>query len=465
MKAISTGLLQFYDPNTGKPVANGYVATYDTISGSPKETFADINGSVANANPVPLDSTGSAYIFGEGSYTFVIKNQAGVNVRTIENIGVLAGGAYEIDGEIVNGEQEIATINAGAGTFTFTVSGTSGLVFAGNFYYEIIGQNKTGGSIYTPNLTYHPGQNAAPAVASYPPTLVLAAKQNIKYYRLFTIERSIDIFRVLIDIGINGRSAGQLNLLDTTVNSPNTTNYTQYQFAIYKAAYIDVVSGSKTASGLTQKLKMRYPAELIWKSDVIDTTSIRSWPNVIARSDGTYSYDGYLPVLSWDGTNELGNSTFNTTRLNRGVYFIAISRFMTGDGYGDGTPSIQSEIRNIGIASANRSAASAAQSSARWNVDSSQSISMVQPYAFSRLTALSVSYTYARESGGVIQNSLGGIAASTSITIYDTTDDTQIREFIDSPAAEFINGDNEFYLGGSTISSSSLCIYGLHALL
>ena len=99
MKAITTGLLQFYDPTTGKPVANGYVATYDTISNSPKETFADINGTVANPNPVPLDATGSAYIFGEGSYTFVIKNQAGVNVRTIENIGVLAGGAYEVDGD------------------------------------------------------------------------------------------------------------------------------------------------------------------------------------------------------------------------------------------------------------------------------------------------------------------------------------------------------------------------------
>jgi hypothetical protein len=99
MKAISTGLLQFYDPNTGKPVANGFVATYDTVSTSPKETFSDVNGLVTNPNPVPLDATGSAYIFGEGSYTFVVKNQAGVNVRTIENIGVLAGGAYEIDGD------------------------------------------------------------------------------------------------------------------------------------------------------------------------------------------------------------------------------------------------------------------------------------------------------------------------------------------------------------------------------
>jgi len=108
MKAIDTGLLQFYDPNTGKPVANGYVATYDTISTSPKETFADINGEVTNPNPVPLDSTGSAYIFGEGSYTFVIKNSAGVNVRTIENIGVLAGGAYEVDGDT-------PTINIGGG--------------------------------------------------------------------------------------------------------------------------------------------------------------------------------------------------------------------------------------------------------------------------------------------------------------------------------------------------------------
>lgn len=108
MKAITTGLLQFYDPTTGKPVANGYVATYDTVSMSPKESFADINGSVTNPNPVPLDSTGSAYIFGEGTYTWVIKNNAGVNVRTIENIGVLAGGAYEIDGDT-----KVASIGGG----------------------------------------------------------------------------------------------------------------------------------------------------------------------------------------------------------------------------------------------------------------------------------------------------------------------------------------------------------------
>lgn len=99
VKPINPGLLQFYDPNTGKPVAGGFVATYDTISNSPKVTYKNLGATVENPNPVPLDATGSAYIFGEGTYNFVVKNAAGVTVRNLNNIGVDIASGYEVSSD------------------------------------------------------------------------------------------------------------------------------------------------------------------------------------------------------------------------------------------------------------------------------------------------------------------------------------------------------------------------------
>jgi len=58
---------QFCDAN-GKPLAGGYVYFYEVGTTTPKATYQDLALSVANANPVILDSAGRATIWGSGNY-------------------------------------------------------------------------------------------------------------------------------------------------------------------------------------------------------------------------------------------------------------------------------------------------------------------------------------------------------------------------------------------------------------
>lgn len=114
MKAIQPGLIQFYDPNTGNPVANGSVATYDTISYSPKTSYADVNGETENPNPVPLDSTGSCYLFGDGSYNLNVFDNTGTLVREFQDVGIETTSGYVVGPD----SAVLSPGDGGTGTFT-----------------------------------------------------------------------------------------------------------------------------------------------------------------------------------------------------------------------------------------------------------------------------------------------------------------------------------------------------------
>jgi len=48
---------QFFD-NNGVPLNGGLIYTYQAGSSTPLATYTDINGTVANANPIVLNSSG-----------------------------------------------------------------------------------------------------------------------------------------------------------------------------------------------------------------------------------------------------------------------------------------------------------------------------------------------------------------------------------------------------------------------
>jgi hypothetical protein len=78
--------LQFFDDN-GAPLAGGKVYYYDAGTSDAKDTYSDQAGTIANANPVILDSAGRATIFlGSGSYKQVVKTSADVLVSTVDGI-------------------------------------------------------------------------------------------------------------------------------------------------------------------------------------------------------------------------------------------------------------------------------------------------------------------------------------------------------------------------------------------
>src|SRR5688572_11891898 len=80
-------ILQFMD-NAGEPLSGGLLYTYAPGTTTNKTTYTDENLSVANANPIVLDSAGRCTIFltdGE-EYKFVLQTSAAVTLRTIDEV-------------------------------------------------------------------------------------------------------------------------------------------------------------------------------------------------------------------------------------------------------------------------------------------------------------------------------------------------------------------------------------------
>lgn len=94
---LQTGYIRFYDPNTGRPLACGEVQAYEAgTAGStriPKDTWEDQAQTVLNGNPVSLDNTGGAYMFGDGFYDLVLIDKCNTEVKTFENVGWLVEGS------------------------------------------------------------------------------------------------------------------------------------------------------------------------------------------------------------------------------------------------------------------------------------------------------------------------------------------------------------------------------------
>jgi hypothetical protein len=85
---------QFFD-NTGLPLNGGLIYTYQAGSTTPLATYTDINGTIANSNPIVLDSSGrppnEVWLTYGFNYKFVVKTSAGVTLGTYDNIYGIIG--------------------------------------------------------------------------------------------------------------------------------------------------------------------------------------------------------------------------------------------------------------------------------------------------------------------------------------------------------------------------------------
>lgn len=71
---------QSFTTNGSLPLAGGKVYTYVPGTSTPKDTYTTESGSVANTNPVILDSRGEATIFWSGAYDVILKTSADVTI-------------------------------------------------------------------------------------------------------------------------------------------------------------------------------------------------------------------------------------------------------------------------------------------------------------------------------------------------------------------------------------------------
>jgi hypothetical protein len=91
---VFTGL----DAN-GNPVAGGLLYTYEAGTTTPATTYSDVGLTVANANPVVLDSAGRATVFltPGSSYKFLLNTSAGATVWTADNVSAVPTSASSLD--------------------------------------------------------------------------------------------------------------------------------------------------------------------------------------------------------------------------------------------------------------------------------------------------------------------------------------------------------------------------------
>ena len=85
---------QFFD-NTGLPLNGGLIYTYQAGSSTPLATYTDVKGSIANSNPIVLDSSGRStneiWLTYGYYYKFVVKTSAGSTLGTYDNIYGIVG--------------------------------------------------------------------------------------------------------------------------------------------------------------------------------------------------------------------------------------------------------------------------------------------------------------------------------------------------------------------------------------
>lgn len=125
---LPNGRQQFFDTN-GAPLIGGTVGTYVPGTLTPKTTYQDSAGSVANANPLTLDSLGSAAIWGNGLYRQIVYDDLGneiwdqvtyCSVPTVTTVvepvssTVLAGSAVGLSTGVT---ANITSISLAAGTW------------------------------------------------------------------------------------------------------------------------------------------------------------------------------------------------------------------------------------------------------------------------------------------------------------------------------------------------------------
>ncbi|MFM0566974.1 glycosyl hydrolase family 28-related protein [Paraburkholderia caledonica] len=79
MQLIPNAKQQFIDQN-GLPLASGTVGFYFPGTLNAKPTYQDAAGTIANTNPVTLDSRGQALIWGSGVYRQIVKDGSGVTI-------------------------------------------------------------------------------------------------------------------------------------------------------------------------------------------------------------------------------------------------------------------------------------------------------------------------------------------------------------------------------------------------
>src|SRR3989442_721862 len=108
----------------GNPLNGGKLYTYLAGTSTLQATYTDVALSVANANPIILDSAGRATVFltPGTSYKFILKDSTGAAIWTQDNIASVPAATVNLDVTGTAGEAltagQVVYLSDGSGTKT-----------------------------------------------------------------------------------------------------------------------------------------------------------------------------------------------------------------------------------------------------------------------------------------------------------------------------------------------------------
>jgi hypothetical protein len=101
---LPTPKIQILDSN-GSPLESGTIETYIPSTTTAKLTWQDADQTIANSNPIILDSSGEAIVYGSGSYRWIVRDSSGNLVYDQLTADTSSGG-------IANGGTSTGSANA-----------------------------------------------------------------------------------------------------------------------------------------------------------------------------------------------------------------------------------------------------------------------------------------------------------------------------------------------------------------
>jgi len=317
---------QFLD-NNGNPLAAGKLYTYAAGTTTPLATYTDVGLSVANANPVILDSAGRATVFlTSASYKFVLATSADVTIWTQDNVSSVA--PFNVDLDITGTAGEAIS----AGELVYLAAGTGGTT-AGRWYkadadlaYASLTASQWGmapsaiaaaasGSIrVTGRVTGLSGLStgsdyfASATAGALTPT---APTNALKVGRADSAT-SLILGNFLTPAGPRGPPCGRLTL---TTGVPVTTADVTAATTVYYTPYggcntLSLFNGSAWQQTNFAELSIAVPATTVQMYDVfaydnagVVALELTAWTNdttratVLAKQDGVYVKTGALTRL------------------------------------------------------------------------------------------------------------------------------------------------------------------------
>ncbi len=82
------------------PLAGGYIYTYQAGSSTPLNTYTDVNGTIANTNPIVLGTDGrppsEIWLTSGYSYKFVLTDSNNTTIQTLDNLYGIIGTAPSV---------------------------------------------------------------------------------------------------------------------------------------------------------------------------------------------------------------------------------------------------------------------------------------------------------------------------------------------------------------------------------